>query len=50
MKKVYDNSIDIANYLKWDKIICNDNNKMKDIDTIHNEICEKVLKKIKAHN
>ena len=50
MKRVYDNSIDIANYLNWDKIICNDNNKMKDIDTIHNEICEKVLERIKTHN
>ena len=50
MKKVYDNSIDIANYLKWDKIICNDGNKMKDIDTIHEMIWNKVLEKIKENN
>ena len=47
MKEVYNNSIDIANYLKWDKIICNDGDKMKNVDEIHEIICDKVMKKIR---
>lgn len=47
MKKVYDNSLEIANYLKWDKIICNDGNKMKSVEEIHQTILDRVLTKIK---
>lgn len=47
MKGVYDNSITIAKHLKWDRVICNDNNKMKSIEEIHEIILEKVLDKIK---
>ena len=47
MKKVYDNSISIANYLKWNKIICNANDKMKLIEDIHAEILKIVIDKLK---
>lgn len=47
MKKVYDNSIEIANYLDWDKIICNNHDKMKPIEEIHEKVLKKVLDKIK---
>ena len=47
MQKVYDNSIDIANYLKWQKIICNDGNKMKTIEDIHEMTLDIVIDKIK---
>ena len=38
MKKVYENAMFIADYLSWDKVQCNDGNKMRDIDDIHKEI------------
>ena len=38
MKKVYDNAIFIADYLNWNKIQCNDGDKMRSIEEIHNEI------------
>ena len=38
MKKVYDNAMFLADYLGWNKIKCNDGNKMKSIEQIHNEI------------
>lgn len=45
MKKVYESAMFIADYLSWDKIECNDENKMRNIDDIHNEIYKLVLKK-----
>lgn len=42
MKKVYDNAIFVANYLNWNIINCYENDKMKDIMTIHNEIYDVV--------
>lgn len=42
MKKVYDNALFVANYLNWIIIDCSDGNKMKSIDSIHEEI-KKVL-------
>lgn len=44
MKKVYESAMFIADYLSWDKIECNDENKMRNIDDIHNEIYKLVLK------
>ena len=45
MKKVYDSAIYIADYLSWDKVKCNDGNKMRYIDDIHEEIYNLVKKK-----
>ncbi len=45
MKKVYDNAMFIADYLSWNKIQCNDGDKMRSIDDIHNEIYSLVKKK-----
>ena len=47
MKRVYDNSVEVANYLKWYKINCAINDKMKSIDDIHNTIEKVVIDKIK---
>ena len=38
MKKVYDNAMFLADYLGWNKIKCNDGDKMKSIEDIHKEI------------
>lgn len=38
MEKVYNNAMYVSEYLKWDKIICNDGDKMKSIQEIHEEI------------
>ena len=38
MKKVYDNAMFLADYLGWNKVKCNDGNKMKSIEQIHKEI------------
>lgn len=38
MKKVYDNALFVADYLSWDKIKCNNGDKMRGIDDIHEEI------------
>ena len=38
MKKVYDNAMFLADYLGWCKIKCNDGDKMRSIEQIHNEI------------
>ena len=38
MKKVYDNAMFLADYLGWNKVECNDGDKMKSIEQIHNEI------------
>ena len=47
MKKVYDNAQFIADYLKWDRVTCNKDNDMLSIDEIHQDITNKVLRKIK---
>ena len=38
--------IERQDYLSWDKVKCNDNNKMKSINEIHEEVYQKVKKKI----
>lgn len=45
MKKVYDNALFIADYLSWDKIECSSNNKMRDIDDIHDEVYRVIKRK-----
>lgn len=38
MKKVYDNAIFVANYLNWNIIECSENNHMRSIEDIHEDI------------
>ncbi len=45
MKKVYDNALFIADYLSWNKIECSSNNKMRDIDDIHDEVYRLIKRK-----
>lgn len=45
MKKVYDSAMFVANYLSWDKVQCNDGNKMREIDDIHEEVYSLVKRK-----
>lgn len=42
MEKVYQNALFVADYLSWDKIICNKDDKMKTIEEIHEEIYKKI--------
>lgn len=44
MKKVYDNAMFVAKYLNWNMIKCDDNNKMRTIEDIHNDIYKVVNK------
>ena len=46
MKKVYASAMFVADYLSWDKIECSDNDKMRSIDDIH----EEVYKLVKCKN
>lgn len=45
MKKVYENAMFIADYLSWDGVQCNNGNKMRDIDDIHEEVYSLVKRK-----
>lgn len=45
MKQVYDNAQYVANYLTWNKIICNDNQEMRSIKDIHEEVYRLVKRK-----
>ena len=38
MRKVYDNAMFVADYLSWDMVQCDEDNKMKSIDDIHNKV------------
>lgn len=44
MRKVYENALFVADYLKFSKIKCNDGNHMRSIEDIHNDIY-KLIKK-----
>lgn len=46
MRKVYDSAIFLADYLGWEKVQCNQGNKMKSIKSIH----KKVYKLTKTNN
>jgi len=45
LKKVYENALFVADYLSWDKIICNDKDQMRNIEDIHKEIYQKIIEK-----
>ena len=44
MKKVYETSMFIADYLKWDKVDCSLCGKLKSIEDIHKEVYTLVKK------
>lgn len=44
MKRVYEDAMFISEYLEWNKVVCNENNKMKSINEIHDDIY-KLIKK-----
>lgn len=46
MKKVYENALFVAEYLKWDIVNCEENNEMRSIEDIHNDIWTLVKRKI----
>lgn len=46
MRKVYDSAMYVADYLSWNKIKCNDGNNMRVIEDIHEEVYQKVKKKL----
>lgn len=43
MRKVYDSAMFVADYLNWTKIKCDNGNKLKTIDEIHEEIKKAIL-------
>lgn len=45
MRKVYDNAMFVAKYLGWDMIKCNIDNKMRRIESIHDEIYQRIRAK-----
>ena len=47
MKRVSDNSIEIAKKFNWDFIECAENEEMRSVDEIHEDIYKLVKKKIK---
>jgi len=44
MKKVYENAMFVADYLSFNKVKCNDNDKMRSIEDIHEEVYSLVKK------
>jgi dTMP kinase len=44
MKKVYDSAMFVAEYLSWDKVICNNENQMRKIEDIHQDVYTLVKK------
>lgn len=44
MKKVYESVMFIAKYLFWNMVQCNDGNKMREINDMHQEIYSLVKK------
>ena len=49
MKKVYDNSIFMSEYLDWDTIKCSSNEQMRSRESINNDIYTLVKKKMTKH-
>lgn len=45
MRQVYSSGLFVAKYLNWDIVECSDNDKMKSIEDIHQEIYKLVKKK-----
>ena len=50
MKKVYESAMFIADYLSWDKVQCNDGDKMRDINDINDEIYNLLKRKSSLKN
>lgn len=46
MKKIYENAIFVAKYLKFSKVSCNNGNEMRSINDIHDDIYRLVKKKL----
>ena len=46
MKRVYDSAMFVADHLGWSQVKCNDDNKMRSIADIHNDVYELVKKKL----
>lgn len=44
MKKVYESAMFVADYLSWDKVKCNNGDKMRSIEDIHEEVYALVKK------
>lgn len=47
MKKVYDNSHFIANHFNFDEVNCEENNNIRSINDIHEEVYQKCIKILK---
>ena len=47
MREAYDNAMFVADYLSWDIINCNDGNKFRSKEDIHEEIHRLVKKRTK---
>ena len=47
MKEAYDNAMFVAEYLSWNMVKCNDGNKMRSIEDIHEDIYHLVRKRTK---
>ena len=47
MREVYENAMFVAEYLSWDMIQCNDGDKMRSREDIHNEVYSLVRKRVK---
>lgn len=47
MKEAYDNAMFVANYLSWDMIQCNDGDRMRSREDIHEQIYHLVRKRTK---
>ena len=47
LREVYDNAMFVANHLSWDIIECNDGNKLRSREDIHEEIYRLVRKRTK---
>lgn len=43
MKKVYDNAVFVADYLDWNIINCVEDEKFKEKEEIHKDICKKLM-------
>lgn len=47
MKKIYENSMFVADYLSWDMICCNNGDEMRKREDLHEEIYSIIRKRIK---
>lgn len=45
MKRVYESAMFVADYFSWDKVKCNDGNKMRSIEDIHEDVFQLIKKK-----